>query len=153
MVSKTSVLQYRGAKRPIAEIARELDVQAVLEGSVLRAGDGVRITVQLIDARNDTHLWSESYEGDLVDILALQRDVARAVAQEIRLKLTPDAGTGLRRTERVEPEAYEAYLKGRYFLQRKTRADHGRAVEYFEEAVRLDPAYAPAWAGLADGYT
>jgi len=150
VVSRTSVLQYRDARKPLPEIARELKVDAVLAGSVLRAGQSVRITVQLIDARSDRHLWSHSYERDLTDVLALQREVARAVAREIRLKLAPDEPG---ETRPVDPLAYEAYLKGRFFIQKETRADHARAVSYFEEAVRLDPNHAPSWAGLADGYT
>lgn len=153
VVSRTSVMQYRGARKPLPEIARELGVDVVLEGSVLRAGQAVRITVQLVDARNDRHLWSESYERDLSDILTLQREVAQAIAEEIRLQLTPADHQQLRRTPLVNPEAYEAYIKGRFFLRKVTRADHARAVDYFEEAVRVDPEYAPAWAGLADGYT
>ena len=128
-------------------------MDAVVEGSVLRVGGAVRITVQLIDARNDRHLWSESYERDLSDVLALQREVAGAIASEIRLQLGPGESERLRESVQVDPAAYEAYLKGRFFILKETRADHSRAVEYFEEAVRLDPDYAPAWAGLADGYT
>ncbi len=153
VVSRTSVMQYRGARKPLPEIARELDVDAVVEGSVLRVGQAVRITVQLVDARNDRHLWSESYERDLSDILSLQREVAQAIAEEIRLQLGAADESRLRPTPPVNPEAYEAYIKGRFFLRRVTREDHSRAVEYFKEAVRLDPEYAPAWAGLADGYT
>ena len=133
--------------------SRELDVDTVLEGSVLRAGDGVRITVQLIDAHNDRHLWTESYERSLTDILSLQREVAHAIAQEIRLTLDPSQRKQLRKAGPVNPAAYEAYLKGRFFLRKETRADHSKAVKYLEEAVRLDPESAPAWAGLADGYT
>ncbi len=153
VVSRTSVMQYRGAQKPLPEIARELDVDVVVEGSVLRVGPAVRITVQLINARDDRHIWSESYERTLTDILSLQREVAQAIAGEIRLQLRPADQSELRSTPPVNPEAYEAYIKGRFFLRRITREDHSRAVEYFTEAVRLDPEYAPAWAGLADGYT
>ncbi len=153
VVSRTTVMLYRGARKPLPEIARELDVDAVVEGSVLRAGQAVRITVQLVDARNDRHLWSESYERDLSNILTLQREVARAIAAEIRLQLTPAEHKQLSSTPLVNPEAYEAYIKGRFFLRKVTRADHARAVNYFEQAVQLDPEYATAWAGLADGYT
>ncbi len=153
VVSRTSVLQYAGARKPMAEIARELDVDAIVEGSVLRAGEAVRITVQLIDAHSDRHLWTESYERDLSDVLKLQREVAQAITREIQLQLSADAGKQLGEAETVDPAAYEAYLKGRYFLQRTTRENHATAVKYFEEAVMLDPEFAPAWAGLADGYT
>jgi adenylate cyclase len=150
VVSRTSVLRYRGAPKPMAQIARELSVDAVLEGSVLRAGEAVRITVQLIDARTDRNLWSRSYERDLTDVLALQREVAEAVASEIRLELAAATGQA---PKVVNPAAYEAYLKGRFFLQKISRGSHARAVGYFEQAVLLDPEYAPAWAGLSVGYT
>ena len=135
------------------EIAEELGVDVVVEGSVLRAGTGVRITVQLIDARTDRHLWAESYERDLSDVIGLQREVARAIAEEIRLQLGPADGADPSPAAAVNPGAYEAYLKGRFFLKKQSRSDHSRAVTYFEQAVEIDPRYAPAWAGLADGYT
>lgn len=153
VVSRTSVLQYRDALKPIPQIARELGVDAVVAGSVLRAGDAVRITVQLIDARTDRSLWSQSYERDLKDVLTLQRQVAEAIAREIRLELATDAGAPRSAAKLVDPAAYEAYLKGRFFLQKISRKSHARAVGYFEEAVRIDPEYAPAWAGLSEGYT
>ena len=154
VVSRTSVHQYRGASKTVAQIARELDVDAVVEGSVLRVGEAVRITVQLIDARTDRSLWSQSYERDLTDVLALQRQVAEAIAREIRLELATEADVGARVAAKpVDPAAYEAYLKGRFFLQKQARASHARAVGYFEEAVQIDPEYAPAWAGLSVGYT
>ena len=120
---------------------------------MLRAGEAVRITVQLIDARTDRSLWSRSYERDLTDVLALQREVAEAVASEIRLELAAAPGASGQAPKVVNPAAYEAYLKGRFFLQKISRASHARAVGYFEQAVRLDPEYAPAWAGLSEGYT
>ena len=152
VVSRTSVLHYRGAPSNMAQMAEELDVDAVVEGSVLRAGEAVRITVQLIDARTDRSLWSRSYERDLTDVLALQRQVAEAIAREIRLELAADAGAGSE-AKPVDPEAYEAYLKGNFLLQRAERKSHAQAVDYFEKAVRIDPEYAPAWAGLSVGYT
>ncbi len=153
VVSRTSVLQYRGAPKPMAQIARELGVDAVVEGSVLRAGGAVRITVQLIDARTDRSLWSRSYERNLTDVLALQRQVAEAIARQIQLELAVDAGAPGRTARPVDPAAYEAYLKGRFFLAKSTRKSHARAVDYLEEAVRIDPEYAPAWASLSIGYT
>ncbi len=153
VVSRASVLQYRGAPKPMAQIARELDVDAVVEGSVLRAGGAVRITVQLIDARTDRSLWSRSYERNLTDVLALQRQVAEAIATQIQLELAGDAGAPGRTARPVDPAAYEAYLKGRFFLAKSTRKSHAQAVDYLEEAVRIDPEYAPAWAGLSVGYT
>jgi TolB-like protein/class 3 adenylate cyclase len=153
VVSRTSVLQYRDASKPVPEIARELGVDAVIEGSVLRAGETVRITVQLIDARSDRNLWSQSYERKLGDVLALQRQVAESIAREIRLELAPAESRPRKAARRVDPAAYEAYLKGRFLLRKISRGSHARAVDYFEEAVRIDPDYAPAWAGLSEGYT
>jgi class 3 adenylate cyclase/TolB-like protein len=153
VISRTSAMQYRGVRKPLPEIARELNVDAVVEGSVLRAGDVVRITAQLIDARSDMHLWSESYQRELRNVGTLQGDVARTIARAIELTLSPREQALLAHDRPVEPSAYEAYLKGRYFLEKPTRADHARAIEYFEQSVREDPDYAPAWAGLADAYT
>ena len=153
VVSRTSVLQYRRAPKSIPEIGRELNVDAVVEGSVLRAGEAVRITVQLIDARTDRHLWSQSYERNLTDVLALQREVAEAIAHAIRIEVQTGSDPPLRAERPVDPAAYEAYLKGRFFLRKVSRESHARAVRYFEEAVRIDPEYAPAWAGLSEGYT
>ena len=153
VVSRTSVMQYTGVRMPMGEIASKLGVDAVVEGSVLRAGDVVRITVQLIDARNDRHLWAESYERNLRDVLALQGEVARAIAREIQLVLSPADRERLAIARPVNPEAYEAFLKGSYFQNKQGALNHARAVEFLERAVALDPEYAPAWAALANGYT
>ena len=153
VVSRTSVMQYTGARMPMGEIASKLGVDAVVEGSVLRADDVVRITVQLIDARNDRHLWAESYERNLRDVLALQGEVARAIAREIQLVLSPTDRERLAIARPVNPEAYDAFLKGRYFQKQQGALNHARAVEFLERAVALDPEYAPAWAALANGYT
>jgi TolB-like protein/class 3 adenylate cyclase len=153
VISRTSVMRYKRTQKPLPEIARELNVDAVVEGSVLRAGDGVRITAQLIDARDDRHLWSESYQRDLRDVLALQSEVARAIAGEIRLKLTPLEERRLEPGQRVDLEAFEAYIKGTHLLMSLTPADHRSAVRYLERSVGADPDYAPAWAALARVYT
>ena len=153
VVSRTSVMQYTGVRMPMAEIASKLGVDAVIEGSVLRVDDVVRITVQLIDARNDRHLWAESYERDLRDVLALQSEVALAIAREIQLVLSPTDRERLAIARPVNPEAYEAFLKGRYFQNQRGALNHARAVEFLERAVALDSEYAPAWAALANGYT
>jgi adenylate cyclase len=153
VVSRTTVMQYAGARKPLPEIASELGVDGVLEGSVLRAGETVRITLQLIDARRDRHLWSESYERDLRDVLALQSEVARAVASEIQLTLAPADQARLAETRPVDPEAYEAYLKGVHFLKQQGASNHQRAIAYLEHAIDLDAEYALAWARLADVYT
>src|SRR5215470_4335461 len=115
VISRTSAMAYRGAHKPLPEIARELNVDAVVEGTVLRSGSRVRITAQLIEGSDDRHLWAKSYEGDLRDTLALQKDVARAIADEVRISLTPQEQTILKARRPVNPEAYEAYLRGRYF--------------------------------------
>jgi hypothetical protein len=116
-------------------------------------GDVVRITVQLIDARNDRHLWTESYERNLRDVLMLQSEVARAIAREIQLVLSPTDRERLAIARPVNPEAYEAFLKGSYFQKQQGALNHARAVEFLERAVALDSEYAPAWAALATGYT
>jgi len=152
VISRTSVMQYKGVKKPLPQIARELNVDAVIEGSVLRSGDRVRITAQLIRATTDTHLWAQSYERDLRDVLALQDDVARAIATEVKAKLTPQESARLRQPRPVNPEAHENYLKGLYYWNKRTAADLKRSIEYFQQAIRKDPNYAQAYAGLADCY-
>ncbi len=148
VVSRTSIMLYKGVRKPLREIARELEVDAIVEGTVLRAGDRVRITAQLIDAAKETHLWAESYERDLRDVLTLQSEVAQAVAREVRVKLTPQEQAYIAHVRRVDPEAYEAYLKGRYHWNR--RPGVRKSIEYFEQAIAKDPTYAAAYAGLAD---
>jgi len=153
VISRTSVMRFKGTRPPggLPEIARQLNVDAVVEGSVLRGGDRVRITAQLIDARADRHLWAESYERDLRDILALQSEVAAAIANKIQGALAPQEQERLAHTPPVSPAAHEAYLKGTY-LNRGTNEQRRKAREYFEQAVSIDPGYAPAYAGLADYY-
>jgi TolB-like protein/Flp pilus assembly protein TadD len=150
VVSRTSIMQYKGVHKPLREIARELEVDFVVEGSVLRVGRRVRITAQLIDAPNETHLWAESYERDLRNVLALQSELAHAIAQEVRVKLTPRERKHLAQTRAVEPEAYEAYLKGRYHWNRRSGDGLGKATQHFQQAIASDPTYATAYAGLAD---
>jgi len=150
--SRTSVMQYKGLEKPLSEIARELNVDGIVEGSVLRVGDRVRITAQLIEAETDRHLWAESYERDLSDILSLQREVAQAIAKEIKIKLKPQEEILLARVHPVNPEAHEAYLKGRYQWNKWSAAGFKKAIEYFQRAIEEDPDYAHAYAGLADAY-
>ena len=152
VISRTSVMTYKGARKPLPQIARELNVDAVVEGTVLRSGDQVRITAQLIDASTDKHLWSQSYEGDLRDTLALQNSVARAIADQIRINLTPQEQAALKSVKVVNPEAYESYLKGRYFWNKRTADSLKVALAYFKQAVDEDPKYARAYSGLADTY-
>jgi TolB-like protein/lipoprotein NlpI len=153
VISRTSTMRYKGARKSLPEIARDLNVDGVIEGSVLRAGESVRITVQLIDARSDHHLWSQSYERDLRDVLALQGQVARAIAQQIELELSTNDRDQLASARRVNAAAHEAYLKGRYFAHKETAEGGRKAVEYFEEALRHDPDYALAYSGLADSWS
>ena len=150
--SRTSVMTYKGARKPLPQIARELNVDAVVEGTVLRSGNRVRITAQLIRASADKHLWAQSYEGELSDILALQKKVARAIADQIRIKLNPNEQTELKHRKAVNAEAYEAYLKGRYFWNKRTGDGLKKAIDYFSQAIEKDPDYAQAYAGLADSY-
>ncbi|MDQ5858807.1 MAG: hypothetical protein M3542_11105, partial [Acidobacteriota bacterium] len=150
VISRTSIMQYKGAKKPLPQIAKELGVDAVIEGSVMRAGDRVRITAQLIEAATDRHLWAESYERDLRDVFALQSDVAQAIAREIRVTLSPEEKTRLASSRPVNPAAHEAYLKGRYWQLKFNEEGFRKASELYERAVALDPGYALAWAGIAE---
>jgi eukaryotic-like serine/threonine-protein kinase len=151
VTSRTSVMRYKGTKKPLWPIDRELNVDAVVEGSVQHSGDRVRIDAQLIDARNDRNLWTESYQSDLSDVLELQGNVARAIAGEVRVQLTPEERAGLSATRTVKREAYEAYLHGLYSLNKRTPKDVRRGIEYFQKAIDIDATYALAYAGLADG--
>lgn len=152
VISRTSVMLYKHARKPLPQIAHELKVDAVVEGTVLRSGDHVRITAQLIRASADEHLWSQSYEGDLRDTLELQDDVARAIADRIRVKVISKEQALLEKPKLLNPDAYDAYLKGRYFWNKRTEQGLKEAIDYFDEAIAKDPNYAPAYSGLADSY-
>jgi TolB-like protein/DNA-binding winged helix-turn-helix (wHTH) protein/Flp pilus assembly protein TadD len=152
VISRTSVMVYKGARKPLPQIARELNVDAVVEGTVLRSGDQVRITAQLIEAATDKHLWSQSYEGELRDTLALQNRVAGAIADQIRINLTPQEQAALKSAKAVNPEAYESYLKGRYFWNKRTADGLKAALAYFNQAIEEDRKYTQAYSGLADTY-
>jgi TolB-like protein/Tfp pilus assembly protein PilF len=153
VVSRTSAMLYKGARKPLHEIARELEVDMVVEGTVLRVGRRVRITAQLIDAKAEAHLWAESYERDLRNVLAVQSDVARAIAREVQVKLTPQEEAQLAQAGPINPEAYEDYLKGRYYWNRRTQEGHSKAAHYFQQAIAKDPGFAAALAGLADCFS
>jgi len=150
VISRTSTEQYRGSNKPLPEIGAELGVANLIEGSVFRAGDQVRITVQLIDVATDEHLWAESYERNLTNVLRLQSNVARAIADQIKVTLTPYEDTLLAASAEVDPEAYEFYLKGRFHWYKFTEADLKLALEYFQLAIDKDPQYALAYVGFAD---
>jgi tetratricopeptide (TPR) repeat protein len=152
VISRTSVMGYKGARKPLPQIARELNVDAVIEGSIMRSGGRVRITAQLIEAAVDKHLWGQSYDGDVRDTLALQSRVARAIAEEIRINVQPKEQAALRNVKTVNADAYEAYLKGRYFWNKRTADGLNKAKRYFDEAVAKAPDYAQAYSGLADTY-
>ncbi len=152
VISRTSVGQYKQTQKTIPEIARELNVDAIIEGTVLRAGDQVRITVQLIDAKSDQHIWAEKYERDVRDILRLQNDVTLAIAKQINARLNTSAQTE-QVAQAFDPEVYDAYLKGRFFWHQRTRQSMEKAVKSFEQALAKNPNYAPAYAGLADVYS
>ncbi|MGI9206136.1 MAG: winged helix-turn-helix domain-containing protein [Woeseiaceae bacterium] len=150
IISRTSAMRYKGSQHSLPEIAKELDVDAVVEGSVLRAGDKVRITIQLIHAASDTHLWAENYERDVQDVLLLQSEVAQAVTQAIQVAVTPEEKKNLARARQVNPEAYEAYLKGRYHYWSVSPGSFDTALKYYSLALDIDPDYALAYAGISD---
>lgn len=152
VISRTSAMHYKGVHRPLREIARELHVDGVVEGTVMRSGQRIRISVQLINAHADTHIWAETYDRDLRGVLELQSEVARTIASEIKIQLTPEEQEQLDRIHQVVPGAYEAYLKGRYYWNWRTVTGIKKAAEFFEEAIRLDSHYAGGYSGLADAY-
>ena len=154
VISRTSVMRYKGTRKSLPEIARELNVDAIVEGSVTRSGQRVRVTAQLVQAPTDQHLWAETYDRDLGDILKLQGEVADVIAGQVRAELTPTQQALIRRAHAVNPDAYDAYLKGRlYFVNEFTKPDSlKKAQRYFEESIQKDPKFALAYAGLADTY-
>ena len=152
VISRTSIMHYKGTSETLPQIARELGVDGIVEASVMRSGSRVRITAQLIDAREDRHLWARNYERDMTDVLTLQSDLVQAIAGEIRVQLTPQENERLKAARRVNPEAYEAYLKGRFYWNKRTGQDITKGIEYFQHAIEIDPDYALAYVGLANSY-
>jgi len=150
IISRTSVMQYKETVKTMPQIAAELGVEGLIEGSVLRDGEEVRITVQLIDGRTDTHMWSESYTNTITSVLQLQSEVALAIADAINVKLTGEERARIADAHTVDPEAHEAYLLGEHFRREVTEESLTTAAEYFEEAVRIDPEYPEAWAKLGE---
>jgi TolB-like protein/Flp pilus assembly protein TadD len=150
VISRTTAMRYKRTDKSVPQIAQELNVDAVVEGTVQRSGERVRISAQLIQASTDTHMWAESYERDLRDILALESEVARAIATEVQAKLTPREEARLARTRPVNPDAYEAYLMARHYWGQRTAEGLKKGAEYFRQAIDKDPTYAPAYVGLAD---
>jgi TolB-like protein/DNA-binding winged helix-turn-helix (wHTH) protein len=152
VIARTSMMTYKGSHKPIKQIARELGVNYVLEGSIRKTGDGLRVTAQLIRADDQTHLWAREYDRSLGDLIKVQGEVAQAVAQEIQVRLSPEVEQTLAGATPVDPEVYSAYLKGRFFWNKRSREGLTMAVSFFEQAVQRNPNYAPAYAGLADTY-
>ncbi|HSZ09336.1 MAG TPA: winged helix-turn-helix domain-containing protein [Steroidobacteraceae bacterium] len=150
VISRSSMMFYRHTRKPLVEIGRELDVQAVVEGSILRSGDRVRITAQLIRVPADQHIWAHSYEGDIRDTLVLQNQVARAIADQIRVTVGNEGHAGSPKT--VNAEAYDSYLKGRYYWNKRTDEGLKQAIDYFKRSISIDPSNAEAYSGLADTY-
>jgi serine/threonine protein kinase/tetratricopeptide (TPR) repeat protein len=153
VVSRTSVMRYKHTDKAVPEIAKELNVNAVVEGSVERIGNRVRISAQLIRAATDQHLWADSYDRDVRDVLMLQDEVARSIAGEIQVKVTPEEHARLARTRQVNPEAYDLYIKGRYFWVKRTQESIDKAIGYLRQAIDHDPTFAAAYSGLADCYS
>jgi serine/threonine-protein kinase len=149
ITSRTSVMRYKGNETPLPQIAEELNVDAVVEGSVMRVGPRVRITAQLIHAATDTHLWAESYERDFEDVLLVQSEIARAIAREIQVAITPEEARRLSRARRVNPDAYEAYLKGRFHWYKLSREHLETALQYFQVVLEKDPSDPLAYGGIA----
>jgi TolB-like protein/Tfp pilus assembly protein PilF len=152
VISRTSAMTYKYVHQPLSEIASALNVDAVVEGSVSRTGERVHVNAQLIDARSDRHIWAESYDENMRDALSLQSNVASAIAEQIRVTMKPQEQATLWKTQTLNPDAYQAYLKGRYFWNQRTRDGLQTAIDYFTRAVSIDPSYAEAYAGLADSY-
>ena len=153
VTSRTSVMSYRGTEKRVPEIATELGVDAVVEGSVIRDGSRVKITAQLIDGKSDRHIWADSYERELAGVLAIQNDVARAIAREVDVRLTPEGNARLlAATRSVLPAVYYVYVRGRHAWDKRGEADPHEAIRFFQESIDADPTYAPAYAGMADCY-
>jgi TolB-like protein len=153
VISRTSAMTYKGSRKRLQTIARELNVDALVEGSVLRSGQRVRIVAQLIDASTDTHLWTETYERDFEDVLRLQAEVAEAIVRQIKVAVTPEENARLAYRPRIKPEAYDAYLKGMFHLNKFTPEGFQQGISYLQEAVEKDPTDPFAYAGLALGYS
>ena len=152
VISRTSVMQYKGVRKSLPEIAKELNVDAILEGSVMHAGGEVRITVQLIRASTDEHLWANDYTDKLENVLSLQGRIAQEIAREIKLTLSPGEELKLSSNNKINVEAYEAFLRGKHFWNKRSGEDIQKALKYFEEAVNIDPLYALAHVGIAESY-
>ena len=152
VVSRTTAMRYKHTNKPLKEIGKELGVDAIVEGSVERVRDRVRITAQLVRAATDQHLWAQAYDRDVRDVLMLQDDVARSIANQIQVQVAPNVEARLAKARRVDPEAYDLYLKGRYFWFKRSPEGNAKAIEYLRQAIDKDPTFAEAYSGLADCY-
>jgi len=149
VIARTSSMAYRGSKKPLRQIARELNVDAVVEGSVEQAGGRIRINIRLVDGTTARNLWAQSYERDSKNVLSLQSDVAKAIAKKIRAQVTPQERQRLRAARPVNPAAHDAYLRGSYLIDQRNDAEARRSTQYFRQAIDIDPGYSAAYAGLA----
>jgi TolB-like protein/DNA-binding winged helix-turn-helix (wHTH) protein/Tfp pilus assembly protein PilF len=152
VISRTSSMRYKHTRKRVPDVAKELNVDAIVEGTVVKSTERVRVNAQLIQATSDQHLWAGTYERDLGDIVFLQSEIARAIADSIQIQLTPQENARLARRQSVDPQAFEAYLRGRYFLDKWTNAGCRKSIEYFQQAIRRDANYALAYAGTAEAY-
>ncbi len=152
VIARTSVMRYKGATRPIVEIGRELNVGTLLEGSVRKIGNRIRITAQLVDSKSEEHLWSHEYDRDLEDVFGIQSDIAQRIAKALKVQILKREKAGIEKRATGSAEAYALYLKGRYFLNKRTREGSEKAIQYFEQALQRDPEYALVYTGLADSY-
>jgi serine/threonine-protein kinase len=152
VISRTSVMRYKGTRKALPDIAKELNVDGIVEGAVLRSGERARVKAQLVEASTDRHFWARTYASNLSDVIALQNAVARAIVKEIQVKLTPQEQSRLWRTESVDPQAYAFYAKGILFWNKRTGAAVRKGIDYFQEAIKRDPNYALAYAGMANAY-
>jgi len=152
VISRTSVMQYKSARKPLPEIAHALGVDSIVEGSVVRSGSKVRVTVQLIRAANDQHLWAEDCDREMGDVIDLQREIAGTIARQVTLSLNPEQQAYFARRASHDPQLNEAYLRGVFFWDKRTEPDFRRAIENFNLAIARDPTFAPAYAGVANSY-
>jgi TolB-like protein/DNA-binding winged helix-turn-helix (wHTH) protein/tetratricopeptide (TPR) repeat protein len=152
VISRTSVMRYKGTRKPLPDIAKELNVDGIVEGSVVQSAERVRVNAQLIEAATDRHLWASMYERSPGDVVILQSEVARAIANAIQVQLTPQEEARLTRVQSVDPQAYESYLRGRYFWNKRTDVAVRKSIDYFQQAIQRNPNYALAYAGMAEAY-
>jgi TolB-like protein/Tfp pilus assembly protein PilF len=152
VISRSSAMQYRGSRKAVPQIGKELHVDGIVEGTIARSGDRVRVTAELLDARTDTHVWAHSYDRDLRDILNLQSELAADIAEHVAAELTSEQRRALGQKPAVDPVAHEAYLKGRFVWNERTEPGYLEAIRYFEQAINRQPSYAAAYAGLANAY-